>query len=354
MANIDLPELNLLQEIINALKSKSLYILGAGASKKYIEIKYNLYDLAVEAIDKFMLLPITKPTYILSSEEIARLEIQGSKHILHRTIDGRLLIDNRDMDFYDIIIHYYPALLEFMCALTYSLDKPPQCCPEYQIFNLANKNSYLVTLNHDNLAKYFINKIEVTPLHGIITPGHKKIIRDFVPHIFDMDVKNDILKGLYLATRESERLLLEKREYKRLMETLKSNKFKYIVIIGYSFFKKNDYDINDVVTYGLIRDYLCENKCNLIIVDPKDEYFVADIFAKTLSVLGKVKCFSIYWDSFTSAFFLTKQLKNSPFWKFDLLDQRRFIEFYRYFKDNDWGCYKNGQLRKYLSGKSYN
>ena len=72
--------------------------------------------------------------------------------------DGKILINDSEKDIYDDVLLKKPWILELFCALNYSLNIIPEKCPEYEIFNLANKNSVIINLNHDELAKIFIKK----------------------------------------------------------------------------------------------------------------------------------------------------------------------------------------------------
>lgn len=264
-----------LKLLLNIFRSKALYLAGAGASAFYIKPRYDLYKIAKNKIRELIINPIiiNPISENLSQEEKLRFQIAGSPHVFHELIDGRILIDEKNMDIYDIVLHSQPEIIELFCALTYSLKDTPHICPEYQIFNLINKQSKFLNLNHDGLAESFINKsVKIIPLHGTITNLQRKHLQQNIIEIIESGASKYLLKNCYFLTMENESLLLKKEEYIDLLNELYVDKFQYIVIIGYSFFKKNDSDIYDVVTYDLIRNYLIENKCKLIILDINPSY----------------------------------------------------------------------------------
>ncbi len=304
---------NFLTLLLNIFRSKTLYLTGAGASAFYIKPRYDLYQIAKNKIRELIISPIiiNPITQNLSKEEKLRFQIAGSPHIFHETIDDRILIDEKNMDMYDIILHSQPEIIELFCALTYSLKDIPHICPEYQILNLINRESILLNLNHDGLAEFFINKaVKIIPLHGTITNLQRKFLQKNIIEIIESGVSKYLLKNCYFLTMENEFLLIQKKEYIDLIHELYIDRFQYIVIIGYSFFKKNDSDIYDVVTYDLIRSYLIENKCKLIILDVNPHY-VADIVSKTTDI--HMSCISMNWSAFTYAF---NKIYNNPYQKF--------------------------------------
>jgi len=279
----NLPPIMLLQLLPLLFNSKTLYILGAGASAKYIRPEYKLYEKAKDKLSEWAISPlfISIKNAQLSENERHRFKIQGSKHIIHETFNGKWLIDDTNMDFRDEILHSNPAILKLVCALTYSISDIPNFCPEYQIFNLANSNSIIANMNHDCLATSFINKkINIIPLHGSINQTIRNTIQKHAAHILESDISQLFLKNMIIATKENE-YILHLPEYKKFILELEKNDFKYLVIIGYSFFRKNDNDIYDGVTYDLIRSYLHERNCKIIIIDINTDY-VADILSKTM------------------------------------------------------------------------
>jgi|GEM_PF-4882112 len=324
-----------LEEIPNIFESTSLFILGAGVSDSYIKPQYEdsykkTKELLVEGEFLGVYPVIDGSRTPLTSEEAIRIKKLCSPHFIYKTSNGKFLIDETNMDFFDVILHSYPEIFEFICAMNYSLDEYPTFCPEYQIFNLANPNSIIVNLNHDHLAENFIKrKDRIISLHGIITPKMKHEIKKIFPFILDLNLRGELSKILYLATKENEALLLNKIEYRSLDQQLNTKEFKYIVVIGYSFFKKNDFEIYDTVTYDFIRSYFVKkkNKCSLIVIDPNPN-FVIDIFSKDTNI-SKIEFFEIYWNKFTHAFYWMNRLKNSCALKCDITDKRRFMYFYQ-------------------------
>lgn len=312
--------------------SKTLYILGAGTSVKYIRPKYELYEIAKTKIDEWLLSPIFVPAnnIQLSDSEKHRFQIQGSKHVIHETFDGKLLINETNMDFRDIVIHSNPEVLDLICALTYSISIIPTYCPEYQILNQANPYSVVVNMNHDYLATSFICKnIKNIPLHGSISPSIRSIIKNHAAHILDHGTSSLYLRNMILSTKENE-AILKHDEYKDFILELEKNDFKYLVIIGYSFFRKNDNDIYDVVTYDLIRSYIYNHNCKIIIIDINTDY-VSDILSKSTGNL-MIESFKINWSCFTHAFLQTGRIKNNITWKYSAVDLIRFTKYYYYYE----------------------
>jgi hypothetical protein len=324
------PPVMLLQLLPFIFNSKTLYVLGAGVSAKYIRPEYNLYektkDKLIEWAISSMLTPVQNIQ--LSESERHRFKIQGSKHIIHETIDGKLLIKETNMDFRDEILHSNPAILELVSALTYSISNIPNHCPEYQIFNLANSGSVIANMNYDCLATSFINKkINIIPLHGTMSQTTRNTIQKHTAHILEYDMGRFFLKNMIIATKENEHIL-HLNVYKKFISELEKNDFKYLVIIGYSFFKKDDNDIYDIVTYDLIRSYLYERNCKIIIIDLNTDY-VADILSKTMGY-PNILPLNIHWGGFTHAFVLANKVKSGPLWRFSSTDIFRFLKYYYY------------------------
>ena len=319
--------------------------MGAGVSAKYIRPEYNLYEKAKDKLSEWAISPILTPieNIQLSESERHRFKIQGSKHIIYETPNGKLLIDETNMDFRDEILHSNPAILEFVCALTYSISDAPSNCPEYQIFNLVRPDSVIANMNHDCLATSFINKkINIIPLHGSMSQTARNTIQKHAAHILEYDMSRFFLRNMIIATKENKNIL-QLEEYKKFISELEKNNFKYLVIIGYSFFKKNDNDIYDVVTYDLLRSYLHERNCKIIIIDINTDY-VADILSKTIGKLN-ILSFTIHWGCFTHAFALANKVKSRPLWKFSATDIFRFLKYYY--------CLEKIEPDNFLTAKPY-
>jgi len=320
MHNVNHSLLKLLSELQIVFKFKSLFLMGAGASAKYIPPTYKLYDQGKENLYK-MLIPVPSGEMYLTNEQRLRFSILESPHKLYKTPEGKLLIDQTNIDFYDVVLHHYPEILELTCALTYSLDEYPRFCPEYQILNLATNDSLIANLNHDNLAEKFINVAKVISLHGTIPTKLKKDLSEILPYALNMDIR-PFLKDVLLATQESEHLLLKNSNYSCFIKELESNQFQNIVIIGYSFFNKNGSDVYDVFTRDLIRSYIKDHFCNILIIDPNPE-FVASVLNISIA-----NCYHIYWDKFCHSFNFVQYFKKRRSWNMDLTKLRRFFKCY--------------------------
>ncbi len=324
----------LLEKILYVSRFKSLYILGAGASYKYIPISYGLLHDAKELLlDSIQGISVSPPR-LLSEMEEARFEISG--HVLHKDYRGNILIDETDRDIHDIFIRQNPEILELCGLLNYSLNKLPEKCPEYQFFNKVNLHSVFLNLNHDSLCENFVKNRKIITLHGTVSSELKNLIQNNIFCILDdafghSAIRYIIPKNLHVATKESEHILSQRNEYRELKNELVKNKFPYIVIIGYSFFKKNGSEIHDTYTYDLIRSYLIEHKeCEVIIIDPEPN-FVADMLSKTLSV-SKISLYQMKWDCFVNAFFDVVKNKNLPYFKFSEFELRLFNLLYNHYK----------------------
>lgn len=352
MFKCSLDPINLLQKIIEISRFKSLFILGAGVSYSYIKPRYDLINDAKEELAKFFSYPLVNDVYDIMEEEKIRLKIIGSKFIKNNPADGKLIIDNKNMqDYLERIIHANPQFIEFICAKNYTLDEYPKFCPEYQILNYVNPSSIIINLNHDNLAEFFVKKLKVITLHGTITPKQKKIIMKYLSFSLDLDLRKEFFKDLYFATRESENLLIKRDGYKLLSNTLNVNKFKNLVIVGYSFFKKNFYEIYDVFTYDLIREYLQKNRTQVIIIDPFPND-VANILCRELTSLD-IKCYPVYWNSLVWAYYKTIEFKQTTSQSLSSIDLKRFIVFYDYYTQNNCKYAKNNYFLEQLREKSF-
>ena len=77
---------------------------------------------------------------------------------------------------------------------------------------MMHDNSFIVTLNHDNLANKFTQKPNrLVSLHGVVTPEMKIAIKVNLPDIIFYDIRKPFLKNVFLATKENEKLLLNGR-----------------------------------------------------------------------------------------------------------------------------------------------
>ncbi len=330
MCNPNVPELSLLENLRDCFRQKSLYFLGAGASAGYILPNYNLVDKAKQLISTTIsasgiyTIDQSKNT-TLTNEEKARFKITGiSDIIIHETFGGKFLINDTNIDVRDEIIHANPWIVEAVCALEYSLDQYPNNCPEYQIFNYANPSSLIANMNHDGLANHFIKKIDVISLHGIIDPPIKKVLKNvlnkYLSNMLFHNTKLDFHRELCIATAENEHILAKNESYIKFISLLKENDYFYIVFVGYSFFRKNDYSVYDEFTFEITREFLNRKQAHVIIIDPNPN-FIEDILASRIHI-NRILSFPVYWDKFTHAFYMANNSTNIQPWVI------RFISFY--------------------------
>lgn len=299
---------HVLEKLIQVFNTKSIYMLGAGASYSYIKPEYGLYDKVNSLISDLVMGAAADAPRQLNPDEEQRFEITIGSHTLHRAADGLLLIDDTYNDISSLFIRQNPEILEICGALEYSVDLGKiNFCPEYSILNFTNRSSLFLNFNHDHLAETFIKGREILSMHGTITPQIRLAIQKTLPLVLSerynaSDIKGILLENFCLATQEYEHTLINNCNFRRLQHNLAKNTYNSIIIIGYSFFKRNSYSVYDVVTYDLIRAYLYENKkCEVIIVDPEPE-FAADILANNLSNIRVCLC-PIFWNAFTKAYF---------------------------------------------------
>lgn len=330
--NNALTQIKLLKELINVFKHKSLYIFGAGASFEYLPPKYELYDSAKKELSQHISGVAVNQLPTLRPEELDRFKINLGQHKIHPTPNGELLIDDTYFDLTALALRTHPEILELIALLSYSLEKHPIFCPEYQIFNCTNTKSIFLNLNHDHLAEQFIKNRKLISLHGTLPPEVRKMIVDLMPLLLAQEIHGDSIKRIigdkfYLVTKEYEHLLLHTPGYVTLQNELENNDFFSIVIIGYSFFNKDGCNIYDGVTYDLIRSYVYEHKkCKIIVIDPEPE-FVADMLSKNLSNI-KISMYKTYWNCFTKALLQMLKHKSSHCCRFSQIDLRVFSHLY--------------------------
>lgn len=335
--NNALTQIKLLKELINAFKHKTLYIFGAGASYGYLPPKYEIYDTAKKELSQHISGVTISQLPILRPEELDRFQINIGQHTIHPTPEGELLIDDTYFDLTALAIRTHPEILELIALLSYSLEKHPIFCPEYQIFNCTNTKSIFLNLNHDHLAEQFIKNRKLISLHGTLSPEVRKMIVDLMPLLLAQEIHGASIKRIigdkfYLVTKEYEHLLLHTPEYVTLQNELVINDFFSIIIIGYSFFKKDGSNIYDGVTYDLIRSYVYEHKkCKVIVIDPEPE-FVADMLNKSLSNI-KISMYKTFWNCFTKALVSMLKYRQSSCCQFSQTDLKIFTDLYDAFLD---------------------
>ncbi|HBD7397087.1 hypothetical protein [Legionella longbeachae] len=325
-----LKQVDLLLKKLNQLTtSKTLFVFGAGASAFYIPIKYDLYQYAIKELLNIVMYP---PNFNINLEDSRLIQFYKCGSPFVRDYSGKLILDEKLMGLEDKLLHSNPSLLDLISATTYSLENEDEItfCPEYEYFNRCTSNSLFLTLNHDRLATRFINK-KVLPLHGEITSKQRAKIKKIFPYVPYIDISELLNKDLYMVKKEEEFILLSHPSYIHLTQELsKKPTFTNICIIGYSFFKKNQYDIYDIVTYDLLRDYILDNKVPVTIID-LDPSYVADILAKSLDQLNIVLS-KIDWSCFMHALFWVE--KTSPTLNngiYNTLNLRRLSSLYDFF-----------------------
>lgn len=323
---LNLDEIKLAINFENILNKRNLYILGAGVSANYIKPNYYLLDQVKNSLTKQGGFPIGEGMKLTQIDQ-NRLIIIGSKIPIIDSEPNYGLAEllQHNLDIFDVLAHKYPWHAALICAKNYSLDTYPSKCPEYSIFNFAHSSSVIVSMNHDSLASNFIRNKKIISLHGEIPPESKKYIKTLLTLPMDVDITQYLPKDLYLATREFESELIFSDKYVQLMNILINEKFENIVIIGYSFFKRDAQHIYDEFTFEIINNYLYENKCGCIIID-MDPSFVNDFIpTKTMP-----QTYAVNWGSFIYSYMITKALKNSQIIanNFSEEDARRFLEYY--------------------------
>lgn len=298
---------HLLHTLIQVFNSRSIFILGAGVSYAYIKPEYHLYENAKSFISNSLTSVSVEFPRKLTENEKERFKIVVGNHTIHNLENGELLIDDTYEDLRSLFIRQNPEIIEILGALTYSTELKENFYPEYEILHFIKNNSLILNFNHDHLAETILKEKKILSMHGTITPQIRTAIQETIPLILNDQLSSSSVSGLFLkefclATKENEHELLKNKKYRNFQEKLTQNQYSFLVIIGYSFFKKNSYSIYDVVTYDLIRSYLYESKkTSVIIIDPEPE-FPADILANNLKHL-KIEMYPIYWNCFTRSLF---------------------------------------------------
>src|ERR1700759_2870633 len=85
--------LKIFMQFLEVIKTKSLYLLGAGASYRYIKPNYQVYD----SVDKILGYSIYElPVKLEKKEEkdVSRYKILGSPHTILEDDKGGLYFDN--------------------------------------------------------------------------------------------------------------------------------------------------------------------------------------------------------------------------------------------------------------------
>lgn len=219
--------------------------------------------------------------------------------------------------------------MDFICALNYSLHILPKRCPEYEIFNLANKNSVIINLNHDELAKKFINKqIVLIHLHGLVSTKFSEFLRENLYWIIDdFDFNPNFFNNHCISTREDERLLITD-SYLDFDNILIRNGFNNLVIIGYSFFSKGYYEIYDEITYYRIKEFLIKNKkCRLFIIDLNPSN-ITNLFIKYNNC--NARCHFVNWPAFTHSIDFLFKNSFSEMFKINYTNSLSFFELYKW------------------------
>lgn len=329
---MDLPEFLLLKNINSMLREDSIYIIGAGASCKYVKPTYDIYNEAKKSLHGILI--STKSLVPIVDQELTRCEknrflILGGKHTLHETCDGKFLIDESNSDIYDDFLAKHPWVLELIAALKYSPSIIPKTCPEYEFMNHINKKSFIINMNHDHLAETFIkDKTRLISLHGTISPQLRNLLSfietflcDFLESGNEKMIKHHT-KGLYIANIEEEPLLISTKEYEQFIKILHNQKFTNIFIIGYSFFHGNDN-----FTYSLVRDYCLKENPYVFTISPETSSVTEDLLYQRMSNPCSMTHFNVSWHAFTHAIYSCEINRSIPY-LFKREHIKRFLEVY--------------------------
>ncbi len=329
---LELDEIRLAINFANILSKKNLYILGAGVSANYIKPIYKQIDKVIDSLTEQGGFPIGEGAELTEKDQYRLKIIESNIPIISSKPDyayAKFL--QQKLDIYDVLAHKYPWHATLICADTYSLDAYPNICPEYSIFNFAHPNSLIVSMNHDSLASHFIKNKKTISLHGEILPESKKCIKELLTFPLDADITPYLPKNLYVATREFESELIFSDKYIQLINILRNEIFDNLVIIGYSFFKRDAQHIYDEFTFEIINEHLSSKRCNCIIIDT-DPFSLANLIS---NYIGSDSIYTINWANFIYSYIIAKKLSsaklNNNHFSYESLMQ--FLKFYTYNKD---------------------
>jgi len=175
------------------------------------------------------------------------------------------------------------------------------------------------------LAEKFIRKeLDKIHLHEIVTPELRNYIKNNLKNIIFWEIKCQ-LNNFIISTSEEENLIFTEK-YQSFFNKLfyKKNKYKFLVIIGYSFFRRGD-EILDKITFNGINEYLIFNpQCKIVIIDTNPD-FHAHIFSKYVSS-SRITCKKIDWGVFTYLIYKVCTHKNLQ--KLDKFDIKTLNELY--------------------------
>lgn len=347
--------LKIFEKFLEVIKTKSLYLLGAGASYRYIKTNYQVYD----SVDKILGYSIDElPVIKLKKKEekdVSRYKILGSPHTILEDDKGNLYFDNLNATVSDYIKHSYPMLLEIAAALSYTLPNNIKNCPEYKIFNLSNRESLFVSLNHDGLINkhLHVRKSNIINLHGYLSEIERYILTSNLLDIIFYEIRPSFLDNLWLATKECDSQLLKQEEYRKFKTKLENNLYKYIIIIGYSFFFQFN-QIQDITTYYHIIDYVHKHNSQVIIIDPEPEK-ISDLLLQCSTKISIFPC-KVSWDAFCRAFISTVVEKGVIKSTVTHANIKYFLNAYYYYMNEyeDGNCQEENRIYiPNMNSKSY-
>ncbi len=319
---------------LKAIKFKSLYILGAGASYRYIYPNYKIYD-DLDKVLGYSIYDLPLRLTKLEEQDLSRYKVLGSPHTILEDKAGNLYFENLNATVSDYLKHSYPILLEMAAALSYTLPHDVKKCPEYQILNLTNTKSLFVSLNHDGLINTFLHqrKANIINLHGYLSKIEREILTSNLLDIIFYEIRPSFLDKLWLATKENDSEIVKKNEYKKFIDKLDNNLYNNILIIGYSFFFQFN-QIQDITTYERLLRYIQQHHSQVYVIDTEPEKIVEILLQSTNKI--DVQCYKVNWDIFTRAFFSTFQNRTTSWFRITPADIKYFLNCYYYYMDE--GC----------------
>lgn len=268
---------------------RGFYVLGAGAS-------YNLTPLTSQFENKIIqsLLDIGNYSVIPIQPDLL------TQRVIRKS--------SFEQDEEDSLI---PIMLERInpgfsqAKILYELANPSHrlafAPPQYEIFNLLQRQSFIFNLNLDGLAeKYCSNKHIVVSPHGVIpTNFGKKELAENLLELSNMEGYKPIIlpKKVVFMEKEPENIL-DNEEY-ILSERFYSHA-EVMVFIGYSF-GNNKYSLDDHRTFYFFQKLMRERKIPILVISPTPEeivFMLRDSFKQ-----NEVRGISASWPELAKAIF---------------------------------------------------
>lgn len=313
------------------LQSKTLYMLGAGASSQYVSQRPDIIS-RIKAhpcpLNLTLGLDRQKQTSDQENDICSFLSKKPSYYL----------------DELENIIMRCPDALKIITLNHCDVSKDVNFCPEYDIFNLTNKESIFINFNHDNLLSESLprRRNSIYNIHGTLNPDVSQYIHCIMENLQSISDSPERLEEInreYTILSEEKSTSYLTNMHDEIYMILNQNNFKHLAIIGYSFFRKNDYSLMDYKTYNLIEYAITSSKFSeLIIFDPVN--FLFDVIP--MKYFNNYHAHPVRWNCLTYSLYLVRDyfIKNlildtvylgGLYLLEHLINNHRFVELFSYF-----------------------